>query len=67
MTDKPFLPYDCCRCRNESCADRDSCLRYLTRDDVTIDGSLLRIATLAFAKDPKNKRECGLYAHWYKQ
>lgn len=32
MKNKPFLPFDWCRCDNEKCSFKDNCLRYLTKD-----------------------------------
>lgn len=56
---EPFLAYDCMRCRNEICADRESCLRWLTKDE---RGP--RTATVLWDEEPKSKMECGMYLAW---
>jgi hypothetical protein len=33
MSGYVYMPWDCCRCTNEACVDRESCLRYIARAD----------------------------------
>ena len=55
----PFLSYDCARCKNEICMDRESCLRWLTKDD-----NGYRMSFFAWAEYPNSKAECGNYLGW---
>lgn len=34
MSGYVYMPWDCCRCRNEECVDKEFCLRYVARDDI---------------------------------
>ena len=56
----PFIAYDCCRCRNEVCQDKNVCLRYLNREN-----SGPRTGFVMWESNPPvNGRECDLAWLW---
>lgn len=58
MSGYVYMPWDCCRCRNEECADKGTCLRYIAREDVGYRTPFFDWSSMPVTL---TKEECGHY------